>query len=647
MAFQSTPEQKRVIEHALPGHGRLLAAPGTGKSATTVALAERLLNGDGERPRLQFLTFTRAATAELTRKLEEGVAVRELRPSTIHSFSIATLLKNPGSAPYPIPLRIPDDYEADALVHPHLARTCAVDLRTLDSLLAEMAAKWESLVPHEHGKVTSEQRARFLGAWQEHRRIFGYTLLDELPDLLRGALCDHDDLLGVDFDLLIVDEYQDLNACDLEVLRRLADRGASVVAAGDDDQSIYSFRKAHPAGIREFLTKYGTDRDYKLTVCHRSPRRIIEWAQHVIQGDPTRVSRPSPSFPATAPDGMAALLRFANDRSESTGVVQLVAWLQESRGVPLSEILILSRSDWAGTFTRQVREKLRSRNLNASDPRELVDLMAEEGNRRLLAFLRLLANRKDSLGWWTLARLSGGLGDTFVAYLYGKARETGATFGAAWLSAVANSFRGCSSALAGRAMKLWNDTLLKLNEVAVPSGDNGVKWGEWIVDQAQAGSLPPCSGRLAALLLKLDGLCGEWLKLDRYLSQIQPLGQDQMQASSDSIRIMTMGGSKGLTVRATIIVGVDDNLIPREGADRSEERRLLYVAMTRSREYLFLTWAARRNGPGARAGRAAVGERRFPSEFLRGGPVESEDGPAFVNSLLRVGEPPLRRRGGF
>jgi superfamily I DNA/RNA helicase len=95
---------------------------------------------------------------------------------------------------------------------------------------------------------------------------------------------------------------------------------------------------------------------------------------------------------------------------------------------------------------------------------------------------------------------------------------------------------------------------------------------------------------------------------------------------------MTMVGSKGLTVTATIVVGVDNDLIPRPGQDLSEERRLLYVAMTRAREYRFLTWANRRRGPGARAGRANPGRRTF-CEFLRGGPIESEDGVALIRRL--------------
>src|SRR5947207_7706055 len=116
-----------------------------------------------------------------------------------------------------------------------------------------MAANWESLRADEDPRVSAADRARFLGAWNEHRRIYGYTLLAELPYELRKALRDHPDLDGVEYDLLIVDEYQDLNACDLEVIKLIGERGCSVIGAGDDDQSMHSGRKAAPEGIRNCL----------------------------------------------------------------------------------------------------------------------------------------------------------------------------------------------------------------------------------------------------------------------------------------------------------------------------------------------------------------------------------------------------------
>src|SRR5262249_54032326 len=141
----------------------------------------------------------------------------------------------------------------------------------------------------ENARVDPEHRARFNGAWGEHRHVYGYTLLEELPYALLRALQDHPDLDGVDFGLLIVDEYQDLNACDLAILRCIAERGCSIIGAGDDDQSIYSWRRAAPEGIRRFPDDYPGCTNYTLSVTQRCGTRIMEWASYVIEGDPDRV----------------------------------------------------------------------------------------------------------------------------------------------------------------------------------------------------------------------------------------------------------------------------------------------------------------------------------------------------------------------
>ena len=93
---------------------------------------------------------------------------------------------------------------------------------------------------------------------------------------------------------------------------------------------------------------------------------------------------------------------------------------------------------------------------------------------------------------------------------------------------------------------------------------------------------------------------------------------------------MTMSGAKGLTVRAAIIAALEEGIIPRPDADLGEERRLLYVAMTRAREFLYGVWARRRRGPTARSGSPRVAIARRYSSFLDGGPVRSQDGPAYI-----------------
>lgn len=93
---------------------------------------------------------------------------------------------------------------------------------------------------------------------------------------------------------------------------------------------------------------------------------------------------------------------------------------------------------------------------------------------------------------------------------------------------------------------------------------------------------------------------------------------------------MSMTMSKGLTVSAAIVAAAEDGVIPRPDAAIDEERRLLYVAMTRARLLQYVTWAARRTGPTARAGAPRVGQRRNVSRFLRNGPVASQDGEAYI-----------------
>jgi len=93
MAFAPTPEQTAIIGHGMDRHARVLAGPGTGKSATLVALVDQLLSGNPA-PRLKLLTFTRAATGELAKKVSEHPAAAAERPSTIHSFAISVLLRN-------------------------------------------------------------------------------------------------------------------------------------------------------------------------------------------------------------------------------------------------------------------------------------------------------------------------------------------------------------------------------------------------------------------------------------------------------------------------------------------------------------------------------------------------------------------------
>jgi DNA helicase-2/ATP-dependent DNA helicase PcrA len=422
-----------------------LAGPGTGKSATVVDLVRRLLARDPT-PRIRLLTFTRAATAELAAKVAAHEAEVE-RPSTVHSFAIAALLRNPGSAPFPDPLRIADDWELKQIIRPELAAMTGVQPRLVkDHLLPEMQAMWMSLVPEEDSDVDEATRNRFIGAFRQHRRVMGYTLLGELPDLLRQALEAYDDLVGMDYDFLVVDEYQDLNACDLRVLELLAERGVAIFGVGDDEQSIYGWRKAAPEGIRRFPQDYPGADDYVLSVSHRCGSEIIRWARFVIEADPNRPEDRQRLVPVEgAPPGEVAMLSFPSQITEARGVADLVQNLIDKEGLDPSDILVMSRSDHSGNFSRPIKAELASRGIDVDDPSWVDDVINDSANRGALLLVRLMANRADSLAWAGLTVLEQEIGPAFRKAMYDRAVAEGTTFAASLLDAHANGFEGIPS----------------------------------------------------------------------------------------------------------------------------------------------------------------------------------------------------------
>jgi DNA helicase-2/ATP-dependent DNA helicase PcrA len=628
--FVPTPEQRAILGHDPEQHARVLAGPGTGKSATLVALVGELL-ARKRAPRVRLLTFTRAATAELAKKVSEHPAAAVERPSTIHSFAISVLLRNPGTGDLPRPLRIADDWEYHNIIRPTLARRVGVVQKRLDRLVRELAANWESLRPERDPVIDKEERARFLGAWKEHRAIYGYTLLAERPYALRGTLRDHPDLKGVNYDLLVVDEYQDLNACDLDVLKLIAARGCSVIGAGDDEQSICSFRKAAPEGILRFPQDYPGAADYSLSVTQRCGSKIVGWASYVIQGDPDRdPTRPQLASAKGSPPGEVALLSFTGEVGEARGIGALVENLVEREGVAPSDILVLFRSDYGGGFSKPIKRELVKREIPVSDPDSVERLLEDPSNRRVLEMCRLLGYREDSIAWASLLQLTAGIGDQFVAQIYERARRRRSQFGRALLDAYSQGFPETPVASSRRARAMMETVLQWLDDHRPPEDMPAAGWGKWIVEITGDEVVPSPSEEFADLLLELDALAEAEQDLGRYLGQIQPLGKDLAMAHREGVRIMTMNGAKGLTVRAAIVAALEDGIMPRPDCDLGEERRLLYVAMTRPREYLYGTWARRRKGPTARAGSPKVGELRQHSGFLDGGAVESQDGANYI-----------------
>jgi DNA helicase-2/ATP-dependent DNA helicase PcrA len=431
--------------------------------------------------------------------------------------------------------------------------------------------------------------------------------------------------------MVVVDEYQDLNACDLRVLRLLADRGTAVFGVGDDEQSIYSFRKAAPEGIRRFPADYDGSADYTLSISHRCGAEIIRWARHVIEGEPDRPQdRERLRAADGAPPGEATLLAFPSQVTESRGVAALVQHLVHDEGLAPADIVVLFRGDHNAAFSGPIKTELTEMDIPVEDPTWVNAVLDDPPNRTALLLLRLLANRRDSLAWSGLLKLEPGVGPAFVNAIYARAAERQGSFAEALLDAYAEDFPGAPGTSASRAKELVGRCIEWLDRQDVPEQFDDSRWGAWIIEALRADPGAPMSDEFADLLSSVDDMVEPGVGLGRYLGQIQPLARDRAQAQAGGVRFMSMASSKGLTVEAAIVVAAEEGVIPRPDADVAEERRLLYVAMTRARRFQYVTWARRRTGPTARAGAPRVQARRTESRFLRNGPLATQDGETYI-----------------
>jgi DNA helicase-2/ATP-dependent DNA helicase PcrA len=584
-------------------------------------LAQALANSDPP-TRARVITFTRAATAELIDKIrKEGHAVEE--PTTLHSFALSVLMRNQEFVQLPRPIRLPDAWELDNLIHPDLARRLReqghekVTTRTVKKLENELAAQWESLSAELVllADLDPALRNAYIATWTAHRTVFGYSLFAEIPYSAHHLLEDHPDAKMPQVDLLVVDEFQDLNAAEIALVETLAKRGISILAVGDDDQSIYGFRMADPAGIRELHDRLSNLVDYPLHTSLRCGTSILAAAGTLIEATPGRPPKPALTPGPDNPPGEFQYLRFSGPQAEVNGIVRLVTYLI-AQGVEPHAIAVLMRSDYNSAWSGPVRQALTNAGISATDVEAALKPLEEENSRRLTAVARLIANVNDGLAWWTLTDLTAGIAKNYIDKIAEEAFAQGERFAARLMRIDAEPPAGVSARSHATAVQTVNSILSIVEETNIEGvllSDEG--WAPWLLELGESIGID-VSDEFRQLALNVGRVTPQEEGLNYFLNQLEPVTKD-LALRTEGVAIMTMTRSKGLTFRATIVMGVEEGVVPLSTAeDENEERRLLYVAMTRAREYLYLTMAIERTGPTARTGGPNVGHSRSRCPFF-------------------------------
>ncbi len=643
-------DQKKAASH-IGCHARLLAGPGTGKTLTLTRRICFLIMEKGISPNhILAITFTRAAASELNKRVIEILKdkFKELpQICTLHSFALRQLLKNSKLIEtLPQPLRIADKWETRNIIFEDLKENLKsnneeikYDIKNIKEKFNQLSADWQTLNADDVEWEKKFPDPRFLAAWRHHRKIFGYTLLSELVYQLKRGLQQYDDfLLESDFSHLLIDEYQDFNRCDLAVISALQNKGIEIFVAGDDDQSIYGFRYAHPEGIRRFDKDYKSSVTFTLDICIRCDRKIIELASFVAGFDEARLEKPL-NCHSEANDGEVYILRFSTQNQEAKGVSSICEYLINQKNYKPSEILILLRSDRNTVFSSVIKDTLEAVNIPVSIQSKNIPLETEDG-RTFLSFLHLFINQNDSLALKTLFKLRvTKIGVKSFLKIYEIALNHDETFYDAVCRIVNNP-----SLIPYMGDRIKNE-MHKMQSIL----NNHKSHFDSLKESSGIDDLNLCLNNLSQDIISdpnsrknvleyLNSIIKEYLitnheELIRVL--FSSLDNKEQELDEDSVNIITMHKAKGLTAKGIIIIGAEDEIIPGKsyGESEGDERRLLYVSLSRAKHFLAITHCNKRTKSQKYTGREPGKSRRRLTRFLTDAPFDSINGMDFLKNL--------------
>jgi ATP-dependent DNA helicase UvrD/PcrA len=571
---------RQIAESDHPRIG-VLAGPGTGK--TTFGLirrAARLLETNQCHPdQILFVTFTRTAAHDLKDKLAAlgSPGVDQIKAGTLHGYCLGLLQKEAVLAITGRTPRMLLEHESKLMLRDLGAEFGTLDQR--EAQLLAMEAGWaRQLTDHPGAAVAADDvsfQAKAL-TWLRHHHAMligevvpiAYNYLENNPADPELAAYRH----------VIVDEYQDLNTLE----HRLADllsAASSLCVAGDDDQSIYRFRYAHPDGILLIHDDPGAE-PYDITVCGRCPEIVLRAANRLMESAPNRQKGPLTSNKAGA--GSFWIIQWETLSDEIDGVVAAVAGdIQKGARAPGDFLILVQRRK----IGYRIRDALIAADVSARSFFHEDAIRQSSTSQAGLAYLTLLVNPDDRPSLRVLLGLDDAEGRSEAYCRLSELAQQNQQSERDFLQDVVAG----AQKLPGRALKeRFEDAMARFNQLAALPLDE-------LVAQIFPATDDDCRAmrELATSLLPESNTAGELLA-----GILRALTQPEVPQSPDFVRVMSLHKSKGLTSPVVIIAGAVDGILPtvretltdaEKDAARNEGRRLFYVAVTRASEELMIS----------------------------------------------------------
>ncbi|HEX8072149.1 MAG TPA: ATP-dependent helicase [Pyrinomonadaceae bacterium] len=607
-------EQFAVVT-APPGPTLVIAGAGTGKTRAITYRVAYLVEQGVAPARIMLATFTNRAAREMLRRVEQltGGDVRRVWGGTFHRIANLILRRHAESIGYDASYSILDAEDARDLIAVCVAEA-GVDTRARRFPKPEILQDIISYATNTDQPITdvvarrypffeplAEQIKRVDAVYLERKRARNVMDYDDLLLNWKRLLMEKDEiarLYSEQFEHILVDEYQDTNRLQAELVDLLAVKHRNVTVVGDDAQSIFAWRGAEWANIYEFPQRYPDARQYRLETNYRSTPEILAVANVSIAANrkqfPKELRAVRPSL------GLApALVPCSDADQQATFVAARVLELRDE-GLPLKEIAVLYRSHY---HSLELQLELTRRGIPYRI-RSGVRFFEQAHIKDVLAYLRLVANPRDELAWQRVLKLIPNVGPATAARVWAQLQ-----FAPDPLALVA---AGGADAAARRGTT-WTEfreliTELAREEVrASPSSQIGLVLARGY-EAYLAATYENAEARLEDLR-QLAHYSARYNSTEEFLAELallsterygapQALTGEDVVAGGDEDELLTLTSvhqAKGLEWRAVFLIWAADGRFPaprslREAEGEEEERRLWYVALTRARDQLYLTY---------------------------------------------------------
>jgi DNA helicase-2/ATP-dependent DNA helicase PcrA len=599
------PQQKEAVLHR-EGPLLIVAGAGAGKTKTITHRIAHLIH-EGVHPRaILAVTFTNKAAGEMRERIKKLLPETGGSPliATFHSLGVRLLREFHSEIGLPRGFSIWDRDDSTRAIKRILERMDVGEWTPRNILSAISRLKGDGTTPSEFALRVQSMRDRTIAhAWQSYEE-----------ELQREGSLDFDDLIARTVTLLrdrpavlallqnrwqyvTIDEYQDTNVAQYTIARALAGERKNICVVGDPDQLVYSWRGADMTHLLSFEKSFPGTKVVLLEQNYRSTRTILTGANAVIAKNTNRV--PKNLFTENPTGDPITLYGARTEIDEAWYIAQTAAKLIE-RGTPADEIAVLYRENFQ---SRALEEAM----LAFGVPYRVLGTRFYERKevKDVLSYLRAAMNPN---GTADLARIVAvpprGIGKTTLAKI--RAQQD-------------------ASLPAGTRAKVaqFRDLIVKIQHaINTLSASDAVRYCveatgiEAMYKQDKENGEEHLNNirELVNLAVRYDSEQSP-SGIERLLEEAAlESDQDQLSEKKKAVALMTVHASKGLEFDAVFVTGLEQGLFPslRENdssRDAEEERRLFYVAMTRARTQLFLTYASARMKYGSR-------EYTLPSEFL-------------------------------